>query len=287
MSDSHEWTYIPIPEKLTEMAIRSSLQDSLLNVILDIIQDGLCIVDLDYNLIYSNVAMRYWYGGNDKKQSGKCYERFHGISHPCKGCPSQRAIVSGTPQSGMQILEKNGKIYGQQRLFCVPILDSDGKTHYIVEYIRDVTNEKYAESSAVLLEKQNEVLKEHLRQMEEKNKRNEETLLRNLDFILTSLMTSLEKLLDESNFQQIQAHLNTLMLGIDKQPVPWNSLLSGQEIVIARYIMDGCASKEIADILSISKKTVDYHRANIRKKLKLAPGENLKQRLAETMYQTP
>ena len=38
-------------------------------------------------------------------------------------------------------------------------------------------------------------------------------------------------------------------------------------------------SKEIADRMNLSKKTVDYHRSNIRKKLELGPKDDLRQAL--------
>ncbi|WP_292593520.1 helix-turn-helix transcriptional regulator, partial [Mesotoga sp. UBA5825] len=43
--------------------------------------------------------------------------------------------------------------------------------------------------------------------------------------------------------------------------------LTSREIQIAEFIREGKTSKEIAEILSVTKKTVDFHRANIRKKL--------------------
>jgi DNA-binding CsgD family transcriptional regulator len=45
--------------------------------------------------------------------------------------------------------------------------------------------------------------------------------------------------------------------------------LTGQEREILRRIADGLSSKEIADQLAISRKTVDAHRANICNKLEI------------------
>ena len=56
-------------------------------------------------------------------------------------------------------------------------------------------------------------------------------------------------------------------------------LFSGQELAIARDIANGYVSKEIADHMGLSKKTVDYHRSNIRKKLELGPKDDLRQAL--------
>ena len=43
--------------------------------------------------------------------------------------------------------------------------------------------------------------------------------------------------------------------------------LTFSEIEVANFIREGKTSKEIAELLKISKDTVDTHRQNIRKKL--------------------
>jgi DNA-binding CsgD family transcriptional regulator len=43
--------------------------------------------------------------------------------------------------------------------------------------------------------------------------------------------------------------------------------LSPTELMVANYVLRGITSKEIAFRMSISKKSVDFHRSNIRKKL--------------------
>jgi DNA-binding NarL/FixJ family response regulator len=51
--------------------------------------------------------------------------------------------------------------------------------------------------------------------------------------------------------------------------------LTKQEIEIIKLIIDGKLSKEIADVLHISKATVDTHRRNINKKLELCNSSSL------------
>jgi DNA-binding NarL/FixJ family response regulator len=46
--------------------------------------------------------------------------------------------------------------------------------------------------------------------------------------------------------------------------------LSPREIEICNMIRNGSTSKEIADLLNLTLKTVETHRVNIRRKLKLA-----------------
>ena len=53
---------------------------------------------------------------------------------------------------------------------------------------------------------------------------------------------------------------------------PASVLFSAQEQKIIRYIQEDKSSKEIAELLHVAKSTVDFHRANIRKKLGLKSG---------------
>jgi DNA-binding NarL/FixJ family response regulator len=51
--------------------------------------------------------------------------------------------------------------------------------------------------------------------------------------------------------------------------------LSDREFEVFELIGQGKATREIADHLHLSVKTVEVHRANIRKKLKLASGTDV------------
>ena len=68
--------------------------------------------------------------------------------------------------------------------------------------------------------------------------------------------------------KEIRDILSDQMLNDDKQLAGVNSL-SNREIEIISFLKKGLSSKEIADDLSISVKTVEVHRYNILKKLNL------------------
>ena len=48
------------------------------------------------------------------------------------------------------------------------------------------------------------------------------------------------------------------------------SELSSKEIEICNMVRSGLSTKEIAETLNLSPRTIDTHRTNIRKKLKLS-----------------
>jgi two-component system invasion response regulator UvrY len=67
---------------------------------------------------------------------------------------------------------------------------------------------------------------------------------------------------------EIKNILSDQMLNGDEQATGLNSL-SQREIEIISFIKKGHSSKEIADILSLSAKTIEVHRYNLMKKLNL------------------
>ncbi|HUR11940.1 MAG TPA: response regulator transcription factor [Flavitalea sp.] len=68
--------------------------------------------------------------------------------------------------------------------------------------------------------------------------------------------------------QEVKNILSDQMLGEEENAIGLNQL-SEREIEVINQIRDGLSSKEIADKLGISIKTVEVHRHNILKKLKV------------------
>jgi DNA-binding CsgD family transcriptional regulator len=58
-----------------------------------------------------------------------------------------------------------------------------------------------------------------------------------------------------------------------------NSALSGRELEVVYYFLQDKTAAEMGDAMNISKKTIDWHLAEIRKKLKCSSSKNLKAKL--------
>jgi len=84
------------------------------------------------------------------------------------------------------------------------------------------------------------------------------------------MLDAIEEVLNGNIYicQEVKNILSEQMLG-EEENVNGLNQLSEREIEVINYIRDGLSSKEIADRLAISIKTIDVHRHNIFKKLKV------------------
>ncbi len=89
-----------------------------------------------------------------------------------------------------------------------------------------------------------------------------ETSFKELERVIQSVNTS------ELNFQS-ETKLNGKNESYEHPVFKSKLLLSKQETIVIREIVTGKTSQEIADTLFISKNTIDTHRKNINRKLKI------------------
>ena len=249
----------------------------LLTTLLSVVQDGICFLSPELEVLYQNPAMQYWYETSEKSYGEKCHALYHGRSTPCEHCPAQRAIHSGIMEEQEVLFSKDSRRQGWHKVFCAPVYGEDGQVKLIVEYVRNLTEERAAVLSAELVESQNRALMDMLSQREEEQRRLEQRRAENMNSSISSILRYLKATLDSRSYELISRQLELLKTSMSTTTP--EQLFSGQELAIARDIANGYVSKEIADHMGLSKKTVDYHRSNIRKKLELGPKDDLRQAL--------
>ena len=279
------WTYIPKPDTIQKELFQNSLTDDLLKSILSLIQDGITIIDKELSVIYMNPTIEFWYPNSVHSNSFKCYGLFHKSDKPCDNCPVLKSLKSRKPETELVLYEDTmpGKVKGWQRIYCMPILDANQEVIFIIEYIRDITSLRKLESSNQLMERQNEVLFDFLEQKEKEMKSMEQTIAQNVELSMRPVFNYLETVLEKENMDIVKRQLKFITNGLSEKKSYLFEQLSSKELQVAVMIRDNFFSKEIADKLMISKKTVDYHRTNIRKKLNLDPSVNLKQYLKQNL----
>ena len=128
------------------------------------------------------------------------------------------------------------------------------------------------------LERLNTALHVLLEKRENDKAELEHSLMKNIQTELLPLTKRLKKMNTGKNSIDIINAIETKLRQI--QPVSsdhLHTILSHTELLVANLIREGKASKTIADILNISKSTVDSHRDSIRYKTGLKnTGKNLK-----------
>jgi len=140
----------------------------------------------------------------------------------------------------------------------------------------DITERKQAAEAIstrnVLLQEKNIALREVMEQVKLEKEKTEEHILTNVDRLVLPLLTRIK----EKSSQLDRIYINLLEENLRRLTSPFGREISRKalgltpkEIEICNMITSGMTSKEIASVLHVSCRTVDTHRANIRKKLEL------------------
>ncbi len=143
--------YVGIIRDITErMAAENALKEkeNFLHIVLDAIQDGISVLDTDFNVIRVNKIMREWYSHKlPFEGKKKCYEVYHGRSSPCEVCPSMKTIKSGKLEKEEVPFVKAEGVAGTLELFSYPIMNDSGEIIGIVEHVRDITDQLKAQKA--------------------------------------------------------------------------------------------------------------------------------------------
>ena len=163
---AHEELEIRIQERTTElMKVVEALQDEMaerkraeeslregerfLSSIFTSIQDGLSILDNEFNIVRVNPTMERWYSHAMPLVGKKCYEAYHGRSQHCEVCPTYQTINTG--KGAYEVVPKagaRGEIVGWLDLYSFPLIDKvTGKMRGVIEYVRDISDRKQAEEA--------------------------------------------------------------------------------------------------------------------------------------------
>lgn len=245
-------------------------------------QDGISLLDPALNIICVNNTMNNWYGYKAPFDGKKCYEIYHCRTSPCDNCPSLKTLKTKKSVSLLVPYETKYAHNGNQKLTTFPVFNEKNEVIAIIEHIRDLSS---AEKEKEALIKLNSMLDDQSQKMMEQNiairvlgtqlSHDSDTILSEISMKIDSLILPLldtirtwdnpEK--QVSSLALLEKHIRELTKSyLSKLPLDKLNL-SPREIQLATYIREGYTSKEISEILFISKKTVDFHRANLRKKL--------------------
>lgn len=184
----------------------------------------------------------------------------------------RRVWATGKPESVPAALYQDNRLAKWYENFVYRLPSGE-----IVAVFDDVTERKEAEEEikekSEHLTEVNAALRALLRQREEDKKEHEEEIFSNIKHLVVPYLESLKKSHLTANqkswIEALETNLNQVTSTFTRKLTLRDLNLSNAELRVAALVRDGKSTKEIAEILIISEKTVASHRDSIRKKLGL------------------
>jgi len=128
----------------------------------DFMGDVMLIIDKDYNIENINDSGMKLLGKSKEQVVGrKCYEVFHRLSAPSKGCPLKKSLKTKEVESIDYFEEDFGRRFS---IKCSPIFDEKGKILRFIDLMHDITERKKADEA--VLKAQQELLEQQRNEKE-------------------------------------------------------------------------------------------------------------------------
>ncbi len=164
------------------------------------------------------------------------------------------------------------------------IVAPEGGARNFVALVRDITERKRVEEALkeseqqlkkqkLALEQKNLALQEILGQIEIEKKQIKEGVVANVEELLLPSLRKLRRkgsALDNKHIDLLEKSALQLTSGFGMRVSERRWRLTPREIEICNMIKGGLSSKEIAELISVSSRTIEIHRNNIRKKMDLS-----------------
>jgi PAS domain S-box-containing protein len=157
-----------------------------------------------------------------------------------------------------------------------PIFGNDDRLEQMAVFTVDVTEKKKAEDAFMrqktLLEEKNVALREMIRQVGDEKKLIGKQVKANVNRLLLPLVSSLKVKgagIDATYLDLLENSLKELTSSFGQELDSRDLKLTQRELEISHMIKNGLTSKQIAQLINVSPRTVEIHRGHIRKKLGL------------------
>ena len=288
LKDMNEWLDLPeayfynIKAENPEDFFESN--QSLFSII-ESIPNGVTILSPNFKVLYINQRMRDWFAKDRRNYKIKCYRLFHDRKSPCEKCP---ALISAKTKLSSSVIHMcgvngdTGEAMYMQHIDVIPITNNNGDVICFVEYSYNLTEQRKSvetiqelKSRCYLLEQENGLLKKSLEEERQHNQDMETAIKDNFNNYVHPALEFLKKRLSPDEQVAVTDLIEEASYPITHKRSTISYDFSPREWQVVLMIKEGYSSKQIADNLCLSKKAIDYHRANIRKKLKLDQKTNL------------
>jgi len=194
----------------------------------------------------------------------------------------KRVLATGKPVLGQE--EILSTITGDRffQVDRIPYTDVNQNIIGLIGFSLDVTEQKHAQQALQDREQELELkrknleevhtaLKVLLKKREEDKAEHEERVVANIKGLVMPFVEKLKKTkmeaIQKAYVDIIESNLFNILSPFPNRLTSQFLHLTPSEIQIANLIKDGHTTKEVAQLLNLSNRTVDVHRENIRKKI--------------------
>lgn len=219
------------------------------------------------------------------------YKLMHGVDTQPDYYPDTGDLVTGTPH----IIEVKGILGDIFKLTLMPLVNESGEIVGTVCTARDVTDKKRAgevlrkrerelKIKSRNLEEANIALKVLLKHKDEHKEELEERVLENVRKLVLPYVENLKNgkldVKQAAYVEIMETNLNEIISPSSKNLSSAYFNLTPREIQVADLIKGGKTNKDIAELLNVSLRAIEFYRENIRRKLGLTHRKlNLKSHL--------
>ena len=244
-----------------------------IEMILQTTMNGFYIIDMDGNILDTNIAACQITGYDRSELIGAQIRSFEEDRPRAEARDyARKTMKKGFHQFEVKHKHKDGHILDLE--FSTNFIQIDNESFFFV-FFRDITvmkkNKDELEMKNLELEEMNSALKVLLKRREQDKREVENNLLTNVRDLV---MPNLERLKKISSDKKQMAFLNILEGNLTNIISPFTRRLNAQylslsptEIQVANLVKDGKTSKEIAGLMNLSPRTIEFHRDRIRKKV--------------------
>lgn len=139
---------IAIAQRQATKALRDN--ERFLVDVFEGIQDGICVLDMDFNLTMTNQRLEQIFGNGAPLVDRKCYEAFHHRDAECEQCAAREALALGRPVTAVIPRQHRDGEGVWLEITAFPLRDAAGTATGVVEYVRDITERRQVEEDLFL-----------------------------------------------------------------------------------------------------------------------------------------
>jgi len=259
----------------------------------DAIDDFITILAPDKRILRLNRAIAEAFDCKRASAVGThCYKAFWDRDQTCKGCPTAKVLKDHKPHFAEF---ENHRVKKSFLVSASPIISPSGKLEGIVYVTKDITFKKKAEEKLLKayddlelkvkertaeldfksrhLEEANTALRMMLKAREEDRREIETRMMSNINRLIHPCIDQLRQTPltepQQTTVKQLEEHLTQILSPFATNLSSPVFHLTPREIQIANMVKNGKTNKEIAALVTVSVRAVEFHRENIRRKLGL------------------